>query len=77
MLTDLRFALRSLWRADVIMGSRLTAGTPERLASLPPGILSIDLTPDRQRVLTLAPDTAGSGSMAVVQNWRAALDRKR
>ena len=69
--------LRSLWRADVMTGSRLTAGTPERLASLPPGILSLDLTPDRQRVLTLAPDTAGSGSMAVVQNWRAALDRKR
>ena len=69
--------LRSLWRADVMTGSRLTAGTPERLASLPSGILSLDLTPDRQRLLTLSPDTAGSGSMAVVQNWRAALEKAR
>jgi len=69
--------LRSLWREDVITGSKLTAGSPVHLASLPPGILSVDLTPDRQRLLTLSPDAAASGAMAVVQHWRAALEKAR
>jgi Tol biopolymer transport system component len=69
--------LRALWRVDVTPGSKLTAGAPVRIATLPPGILSVDLTPDRQRLLALAPDTAASGSMTVVQHWRAALDKAR
>ena len=68
---------RALLRADVTPGSRFTASAPIPLGSLPAGILSIDLTPDRQRVLALAPDAAASGSMAVVQHWRGALEKAR
>jgi len=67
----------ALLRADVTAGAKFTAGAPVRLGSLPTGILSIDLTPDRQRVLALAPDAAASGSMGIVQHWRAALDKAR
>jgi Tol biopolymer transport system component len=69
--------LRALWRVDVTPGPKFTAGAPVRLASLPAGLLSVDLTPDRQRVLTLAPDAAASGAMAVVEHWRAALEKAR
>ena len=69
--------MRALWRVDVTPGLKFTSNAPLRIATLPPGILSVDLTPDRQRLLALAPDTVASGSMAVVQHWRAALDKAR
>ncbi len=64
--------LRSLWRVNVKPGATLDVGTPTRIAILPPDIVSIDFTPDRQRFLTLAPERTGTGSITVVQNWRAA-----
>jgi len=33
-------------------------------------------TPDLQKFLALAPERIGVGSITVVQNWRAALDKK-
>ena len=68
---------RALWRADVTPGTTFNAAPPVRLAALPPGILSIDLTPDRTRFLALAPDAATSGSMSVVQNWHRAIEKGR
>jgi Tol biopolymer transport system component len=64
---------RSLWRVDVKPGQALDVGEPKRIAFLPPDIVSIDATPDRQRFLALSPERTGTGSITVVQNWRAAL----
>ncbi len=64
--------LRSLWRADVKPGAALEVGAPTRMAFLPPDIVSIDASPDRQRFLALSPERTGTGSITVVQNWLAA-----
>ena len=69
--------LTTLWRVDVTPGSTFTAGTPVRLAQLPAGALQIDFTPDRSRFLALVPARLGTGSITVVQHWRAALEGKR
>ena len=45
------------------------------MASLPPGIIAIDAMPDRQKWLALVPETAGSGTVTVVQNWIAGLKK--
>jgi hypothetical protein len=37
----------------------------------------MDATPDRQRLLVLAPERTGTGSITVVQNWLGALAGKR
>ncbi len=66
--------MRTLWRVGVDGGR---VGTPVELARLPPDILWIDATPDRSRFLTLAPDRTGTGSMTIVENWRAALEARR
>jgi eukaryotic-like serine/threonine-protein kinase len=65
---------RSVWRADVTVGTAFAVGTPRQTGMLPPGVSSFDFTPDRQRLLTLAPTSSGVGSATVVLNWRAALD---
>jgi Tol biopolymer transport system component len=65
--------LRTLWRVDVTTGQTFTAGTPRQLGTLPAGVMSIDFSPDRQRVLAIAPTRTGVGSATVVLNWRAAL----
>jgi len=65
--------LHSLWRVDIETSPELKAGTPKRLASLPPDITWIDATPDRQRFLAIAPERGGPGSITIVQNWRTAL----
>jgi hypothetical protein len=36
----------------------------------------VDAMPDRQRFLALAPERTGTGSITVVQNWRAALEKR-
>ncbi len=64
--------LRSLWRVDVKAGATLDTGAPTRMAFLPPDIIALDATPDRQRFLALGPERAGPGSITVVENWRAA-----
>jgi serine/threonine protein kinase/Tol biopolymer transport system component len=70
--------LRGLWRVAVEpgLGGALTVSTPVQLAELPPNILAVDAMPDRQRFLALAPERTGTGSITVVQNWRAALDKR-
>lgn len=71
--------LRGLWRVAVEAGSGggLTVSEPVQMAELPPNILALDAMPDRQRFLALAPERTGTGSITVVQNWRAALESKR
>jgi Tol biopolymer transport system component len=65
--------LRTLWRVDVTTGQTFTAGTPRQTGVLPPGVTSLDFSPDRQRVLAIAPTRSGVGSATVVLNWRASL----
>jgi hypothetical protein len=71
--------VRELWRVDIEpVGTGLRIGTPQRLGTLPPGLVtnSIDATPDRQRFLALVPDQIGVPSLTVVQHWQAALNKK-
>lgn len=67
---------RSLWRASLTFSPALSAGVPQLLAQLPANVLGADFMPDRQRFLALAPERTGPGSITVVQNWRAALERR-
>jgi eukaryotic-like serine/threonine-protein kinase len=68
--------LRSLWRVDVQGGSRFTVvGTPRRFAMLPADVVFAAAMPDGQRFVAIAPERTGTGSITVVQNWRAALAR--
>jgi eukaryotic-like serine/threonine-protein kinase len=69
--------VRTVWKVQVNPGPALSLGTPVQVGQLPPGILWLDAMPDRQRLLTLAPERTGTGSMTLVQNWRGALDAKR
>jgi Tol biopolymer transport system component len=69
--------LRTLWRADVERGAAFRAGAPRLIATLPAGIVWVDAMPDRERFLAIAPERTGIGSVTVVQNWRAALEKAR
>jgi len=66
-----------MMRVDVESGPTLRVGTPQTVGLLPPGGSRADITPDRQRFLALVPDQSGTGSITLVQNWRAALEEKR
>jgi Tol biopolymer transport system component len=61
---------RTLWRAEVSSGATFTAAPPSRIAEFPQGLA--DATQDG-RFLVLEPERTGSGTMTVVQNWRAGL----
>jgi len=65
---------RTLWRADVEPGATLTVSPPVRMGEFPPNIIAVDMRPDGSRFLALI---AGTGSVTVVHNWRAALEKKR
>jgi len=69
--------LRRLWRVSVEAGATLHVGTPQPLAVFPANLVWIDAMPDRQRFLVLTPERTSTGSITVVQNWRAALGKKR
>jgi Tol biopolymer transport system component len=69
--------VRSLWRVALTPGATLAVGRPEQIGTFPANIVWMDATPDRQRFLALAPERTGTGSITVVQNWRAALENKR
>jgi hypothetical protein len=43
----------------------------------PSGSFRAQAMPDGQRFLVLVPEQTGTGSITVVQNWRAALEEKR
>jgi Tol biopolymer transport system component len=64
---------RTLWRVDVGGGDSLRVGVPRQLGVLPSNMVGLDATPDRQRFLALVPAVSGDGSIALVQNWRAAI----
>jgi hypothetical protein len=51
----------------------LEPGTRKQVATFPPGIVSMDAMPDRQRFLAIAPERTGPGSVTIVQNWLASL----
>ena len=68
---------RTLSRVDLEAGATLGVGTPRPFARLPADIVWVDAMPDRQRFLAIAPERTGTGSVTVVQNWRAALVPKR
>jgi serine/threonine protein kinase/sugar lactone lactonase YvrE len=68
--------LRSLWRADVVAGAHFGVRNALKIAALPASILSIDMTPDRTRLLAITPERVGIGSVTVVQNWRQALGKR-
>ena len=62
--------LSSLWAVDVTPGEPIGIGTPRRLATLPPHIITIDAMPDRQKFLVLVPEHSGAGSITIVRNWQ-------
>jgi Tol biopolymer transport system component len=74
-LTFVNDSLRSLWRVTMTPGATMGAGTPRQIATLPPDIIFAAMMPDESRFLVLSPERTGSGSITVVQNWRAALRR--
>jgi Tol biopolymer transport system component len=65
---------RSLWRATV--APNLTVGPPQLVGQMPSNLRGGDFTPDRQHFIGLVPERTGSGSITIVQNWRAVLDRR-
>lgn len=64
-----------LWKVDVDTAGTFQAGTPQLVATFPPGIIWMDAMPDRQRYLAIAPERTGIGAITLVQNWRAALGK--
>ena len=69
--------MRSLWRCNVRPGPAFGVDDPVKLGTLPAGILYLDMTPDRTKLLAVTPERLGIGSATVVLNWRKALEGKR
>jgi Tol biopolymer transport system component len=75
-LTYVSSDLRNLWRVTMTStGDSIAPGTPRQIASLPPDLIFIAMMPDESKFLALSPERTGTGSITVVQNWRAALKR--
>jgi hypothetical protein len=55
-------------------GATLTVSRPVRIGECPPNVIALDMRPDGSRFLALI---AGTGSVTVVHNWRAALEKLR
>jgi eukaryotic-like serine/threonine-protein kinase len=68
---------RTIMRVDVESGTELKVGSPRVVGMFPPGGDRVEAMPDGQRFLGLVPEQPGTGSITVVQNWRAGLDEKR
>jgi Tol biopolymer transport system component len=68
---------RTIMRVDVDSGPELMVGSPKAVGMFPPGSVRPQAMPDGQRFLALVPEQAGTGSLTIVQNWRAALEEKR
>ena len=77
LLVMLGSDLRTLSRVALQPGETLGVGKPIQFARLPADIVWVDAMPDRQRFLAIAPERTSTGSVTLVQNWRAALERKR
>ena len=64
--------LRSLWSVDVTPGAAaFGVGTPRMFAQLPNDVTNVAAAPDRRRFIAIAPETSGTGSITIVQHWRA------
>jgi len=64
----------TIMAADVTTGPTFHAGAPHRLFELREDFVSMDVTPDGQRVLVVAPAGQGSAStITIEQNWAAGL----
>ena len=68
---------KKLWRADVAPGVTLQVNPPVPVGDLPSNLVAVDMMPDGSKFLALIPERTGTGSVTVVQNWRAALEKKR
>jgi Tol biopolymer transport system component len=68
---------RTIMRVDVESGTELRVGAPQIVGMFPPGGGRVVAMPDGQRFLALVPEQSGTGSITVVQNWRAALVQKQ
>jgi hypothetical protein len=68
--------LRTLSRVELQPGETLSVGKPRQFARLPPDNVSVEAMQDRQRFIAIAPERTGTGSITIVQNWRAALPQK-
>jgi eukaryotic-like serine/threonine-protein kinase len=68
--------LRTLSRVDLQPGEVLGVGKTVQLARLPADNVFVDAMPDRQRFVAIAPERTGTGSVTIVQNWRAALTER-
>jgi Tol biopolymer transport system component len=64
---------RSLYRVDLDLGSNPRVSVPRQLFNLPPDITWLDAMPGGEKFIAIVPEHAGPGSIAVVQNWQAAL----
>jgi Tol biopolymer transport system component len=69
--------LRTLSRVDLQPGETLGVGTSTRIGRLPADVVFVDAMPDRERFIAIAPERTGTGSITIVQNWRAALPEPR
>ena len=62
--------------ANQSSGATLRIGTPDEWRHLPPGIVGLDATPDRQRFLAILPERTGPQWFSVEPDWgRAIPDR--
>jgi serine/threonine protein kinase len=68
-------SLSHLWRVEVELGPTVRVGSPTQIATFPPNVIALDATPDRRRFLVIVPERSGPGSLTIVQNWRASLQR--
>jgi eukaryotic-like serine/threonine-protein kinase len=69
--------VQTIWRADVSeMNGSLTVQNPVRLGQFPNRLTHVDATPDRKHFLGISPARSGPGSITIVQNWRAGLEKR-
>jgi hypothetical protein len=47
-----------------------------RLGQFPNRLTHVDATPDRKHFLGISPARSGPGSITIVQNWRAGLEKR-
>ena len=66
----------TLMAADVTTGPSFRAGAPHKLFKLRQDYVSMDVAPDGQRVLVVAPAEQGAAAtITIEQNWTADLKK--
>jgi eukaryotic-like serine/threonine-protein kinase len=69
--------LRELQIAAIQPGTELRVGPPQRVMSLPTNTMTLDITPDFQRILVSVPVDGSASSIVVVSDWLSALAKKQ